>query len=100
MFLIKKLRTFLKNTSKVIEIGNIIREEIINANIKIKKFDQSEGLKILVLGGSQAAKVFGKELPEIFEKFSQKGLPIKIYQQCLKDQNEKLSSFMKIKNRV
>ena len=82
-----------KYRSKVIEIGNIIREEIINANIKIKKFDQSEGLKILVLGGSQAAKVFGKELPEIFEKFSQKGLPIKIYQQCLKDQNEKLSSF-------
>ena len=41
-------------------------------------------LKILVLGGSQAAKVFADELPVIFKKLDDTGIKITIYQQCLK----------------
>ena len=56
-----------KFNNKVIQIGNLIREEIINIKTinEIKKFDS---IKILVLGGSQAAKVFAKVLPQIFKK--------------------------------
>ena len=51
-----------KYNNKIIEVGNILREEIINSNIKNqeKKFEK---IKILVLGGSQAAKIFAEELP-------------------------------------
>ena len=72
-------------------IGNIIRDEIIRSkktNIKTNEFQR---MSILVLGGSQAAKIFADELPPIFEKLKKKELPFKIYQQCQKKQNEKLS---------
>ena len=52
-------------------------------------------IKILVLGGSQAAKIFADELPQIFEKLKKSGIPIKIYQQCQKKQNDELSKFYK-----
>ena len=55
-----------KYNNKIIEVGNILREEIINSNVK--KENEIEKLKILVLGGSQGAKVFAEELPAIFEK--------------------------------
>ena len=82
----------VKHKNKILEIGNIVREEIINSNIKDRsiKFD---GLSILVLGGSQAAKVFAEELPQIFEKIKKEEISIKIYQQCLKNQTQKLSYF-------
>ncbi len=81
-----------KYNKKVIEVGNLIREEIINANLssEIKKFDQ---MKILVLGGSQAARVFAEELPKIFEKLKNLKIPFKIFQQCQKNQNERLIEF-------
>ena len=52
-------------------------------------------MKILVLGGSQAAKIFAEQLPEIFEKLKNDGETIKVYQQCQNNQNEKLSYFYK-----
>jgi len=81
-----------KHKDKILEIGNIVREEIINSNIKDQssKFDV---LSILVLGGSQAAKVFAEELPQIFEKIKNEGISIKVYQQCLKEQAQQLSNF-------
>ena len=57
-----------KYKNKVFEIGNIIREEIINHKKKDIQSDEFEKLNILVLGGSQAAKVFADELPQIFVK--------------------------------
>ena len=52
-----------KYQNKIFEIGNIIRKEIIvfRSNKKIVKNDE---LKILVLGGSQAAKIFVKNFPK------------------------------------
>ena len=81
-----------KYQNKIFEIGNIIRKEIIvfRSNKKIVKNDE---LKILVLGGSQAAKIFGEKLPEIFKQCHQANIPIKIYQQCMSNQNQSLTSF-------
>ena len=52
-------------------------------------------MKILVLGGSQAAKIFAEQLPEIFEKLKNDGDTIKVYQQCQNNQNDNLSDFYK-----
>ncbi len=79
--------------NKVFEIGNIVREEIINKKNNNTKPNMFEEMNILVLGGSQAAKIFAEELPQVFKKLKDNGIPIKIYQQCKKEQNESLAHF-------
>ena len=78
---------------KIIEVGNIINKEIINFSFESKNDEQE--LKILILGGSQAAKIFAETLPQTFKQCSETGIPIKIIQQCLPDQKQELSSFYK-----
>jgi UDP-N-acetylglucosamine--N-acetylmuramyl-(pentapeptide) pyrophosphoryl-undecaprenol N-acetylglucosamine transferase len=87
----------VKYANKVNEIGNLLREEIINFHSidQVKKFDT---MKILVLGGSQGAKVFAEQLPQIFEKLKSDGVPITVYQQCQKEQNDQLIEFYKNTN--
>ena len=77
-----------KFKSKVVITGNIIREEILN--FKNEKKYLAEELNILVLGGSQAAKSFGEFLPKIFKKCVEANIKIKITQQCVESQNNKL----------
>ena len=84
-----------KYSNKIFEIGNIVREEIINSKIKKNQNTVINDIKILVLGGSQGAKVFAEKLPKIFEKVKNSKMPIKIYQQCQNIQNDKLSNFYK-----
>ena len=55
-----------KYNKKLEEIGNIIDKKIISFS-KLNLNDQINKLNILVLGGSQAAKVFGDILPNIFK---------------------------------
>ena len=87
-----------KYNHKIVEIGNIIKKEIIEfsknniENIKAKK------ISILVLGGSQAAKVFAEILPGIFKKCSDSGIPVRVYQHCLQNQNEELKLFYEQNN--
>jgi len=83
-----------KYSDKVFEIGNLIREEIINAKI-IDQEERFDKIKILVLGGSQAAKTFANVLPEIFEKIKKSDIPLKVYQQCQVKQNDQLAQFYK-----
>jgi UDP-N-acetylglucosamine--N-acetylmuramyl-(pentapeptide) pyrophosphoryl-undecaprenol N-acetylglucosamine transferase len=83
---------------KVYEIGNIIKKEIINFKNKPNAEKNEKNLKILILGGSQAAKVFGEKLTTIFKDCSDAGIPLKIYQQCLPEQNKYLSSFYEDSN--
>ena len=80
-----------KYKDKIIEIGNIIKKEIINFSKDYK--GNSEVLKILVLGGSQAAEVFADTLPEIFKKCLREGIKLRVYQHCLPSQNRKLELF-------
>ena len=92
----KELDGVSKNyNNKVIEIGNIIREEIINTNYSYDEKRKFDKIKILVLGGSQAAKIFAEELPQVFKKIAKSELPIKVYQQCQKKQNTQLKEFYK-----
>ena len=85
---------------KIKEIGNIVRQEIIDSN-EIEKADKElqsfDKLKILVLGGSQAAKIFAEEIPQILVKLNHK-FSLKIYQQCQKSQTGSLSNFYKKAN--
>ena len=53
--------------NKTIQIGNIIRKEIINYQNRKIILKKEGKIKIIVLGGSQAAKVFAEKLPEIFK---------------------------------
>ena len=64
---------------KVTEIGNIVREEIINFNKNSQDLKSLDKIKILVLGGSQAAKIFAERLPKIFRNLKESGLPIKVF---------------------
>jgi len=82
-----------KYNYKIVVTGNIIREEILN----FKKNNQfvPEILNILVLGGSQAAKSFGDLLPIIFEQCVKENIKIKIFQQCIESQVEKLNEIYK-----
>ena len=83
-----------KYTNKIIEIGNIIKKEIINF-AKDYKLNDKQKISVLILGGSQAAKIFANVLPTVFKNCSDKGILLKIYQQCLPEQNEKLKHFYK-----
>jgi UDP-N-acetylglucosamine--N-acetylmuramyl-(pentapeptide) pyrophosphoryl-undecaprenol N-acetylglucosamine transferase len=74
---------------KIINTGNIIREEILN--FKNKKKYSSKELNILVLGGSQAAKSFGEFFPKIFKQCTKENIKVKLFQQCVESQNNKLN---------
>jgi UDP-N-acetylglucosamine--N-acetylmuramyl-(pentapeptide) pyrophosphoryl-undecaprenol N-acetylglucosamine transferase len=82
-----------KYKNKIIEIGNIIRKDILNFQIRHNINQQNKELKILILGGSQAAKIFAEVLPEIFKKCKDHNIVFKIYQQCLPEQKKFLISF-------
>ena len=82
-----------KYREKVCEIGNIIRKEILNFNY-VHRIDDKK-LKILVLGGSQAAKIFAEKISLIFKECRDAKIPLKIYQQCLPEQIKNLEVFYK-----
>tara|TARA_A100001015_G_scaffold44189_1_gene48531 strand:+ start:432 stop:1523 length:1092 start_codon:yes stop_codon:yes gene_type:complete len=81
-------------SDKVFQLGNIVREEIISANLN-NQITKLDNLKILVLGGSQGAEIFAEELPQIFKKIKDSGVAIKIYQQCQNKQNSQLHQYYK-----
>ena len=84
---------------KICEIGNILNKQIINFSDNNIDNKIVEKINILVLGGSQAAKVFAEKLPIIFEKCKRQKIPLKIFQHCLPKQNEELTLFYK-KNKI
>ncbi len=79
-----------KYKNKIFEVGNIIRKDIIKFS---KKKSEEKKINLLVLGGSQAAKVFAETLPKIFQNCINNGIELKIYQHCLPSQNESLRVF-------
>ena len=78
-----------KYTDKITITGNILRENIIN-HAKMNENEITSNLNVLVLGGSQAAKVFAEILPDIFIKCKKNNINLKIYQQCLEEQKLEL----------
>ncbi len=84
-----------KYRKKVYEVGNIIRKEFLNFQFKSMSNQNDRRLNILILGGSQAAKIFAEKLTEIFKRCSDAKISLKIYQQCLPEQNNFLTTFYK-----
>ena len=89
----KDLEGISDKNKKIIVIGNIIREEILNFDFNNDTKSKFDTINILVLGGSQGAKIFAEELPKIFKKIKESGVPIRVFQQCQLKQSEKLSNF-------
>jgi UDP-N-acetylglucosamine--N-acetylmuramyl-(pentapeptide) pyrophosphoryl-undecaprenol N-acetylglucosamine transferase len=86
-----------KYKSKVYQVGNILREEIINYSV-IRKKNSNKTFSILVLGGSQGAEVFGRIVPSTIKMLKDKGYTIGINQQCIKQQKNSLIEFYKKNN--
>ena len=87
------LQQINKYKYKLCEIGNIIRKEILNFQVKQVTDQNEKRFKILVLGGSQAAKIFAEKLTKIFKECNEAKIQLTVYQQCLPEQNKFLNSF-------
>ena len=87
-----------KNIKKVIVVGNIIREEIFELNNHDNLKNKFNTINILVLGGSQGAKIFAEKLPKVFKDLKESGIPLMVYQQCQTNQEDELSKFYKNQN--
>ncbi len=73
-----------KYENKIFHCGYIIRDEILNKEINENLYQSDKNnFSILIIGGSQSAKIFGELLPDILIKCHEEGLKIKVYQQCL-----------------
>ena len=71
-----------KYKNKISHIGFLLRDNILglkNTNLEVTK----NNLSILVIGGSQSAKVFGEQIPEVIEECNEKGIKFNVYHQCL-----------------
>ena len=88
--------------NKISVVGNLLREEIIKNKNFTKQTDE-KNFSILVLGGSQGARVFGEIIPETIKKLNNLGYKIIIYQQCNEDQINNLKNIyneLNIQNEV
>ena len=77
----------------MIFVGNLIRY-----NFDEKKqiqTNKNKKLIILVIGGSQAAKIFGEIIPEILVKCKIDGVELEINQQCLSSQMSNIQNYYK-----
>ena len=90
-----------KYSFKSVRVGNILREEIFRLKLPQKDYSSLEK-KIVILGGSQGAKVFGELIPQVIVDLNKK-YKISIVQQSLYSQVEEIKDFYndnKIKNYV
>lgn len=91
----------IKQSIKCIKIGNILREEILKYNLEKKDYSNPKKT-IIILGGSQGAKVFGEVVPEVILELI-KNYRIQIIQQSIPEQVEKIREIYnnyKIENHV
>ncbi len=91
---IKKLPK--KYERKFFYVGQLVRNEFLeigrtNSFIKPK----NKVLKVLILAGSQGAKVFGEKLPRCFKDLNEKKINLSINQQIQKEQLSQIDEFYK-----
>jgi len=84
-----------KYKNKIFEVGPILNKKIINYSEREKN---KNVFSILIMGGSQGAKIFGKIIPDVIKNLNDQVEKIQIYQQCVKDQQEEISNFYKKNN--
>jgi UDP-N-acetylglucosamine--N-acetylmuramyl-(pentapeptide) pyrophosphoryl-undecaprenol N-acetylglucosamine transferase len=104
IFLGKSFSINLSNNykDKISVVGPILRKEIVNYEVG-EKASNNKIFSILVLGGSQGAKVFGEKIPGAIKMIKENGHEISINQQCLEYQKNELINFYNkhnIKNNI
>jgi len=90
-----------KHKKKIYKVGNILNKKIVN-HLDIEKKNK-DFFSILILGGSQGAKIFGEIIPPVIKMIKDKGYEIEVNQQTLHDQKNEIEDFYiknKIKNNV
>tara|TARA_B100000029_G_C17511791_1_gene936548 strand:- start:275 stop:1363 length:1089 start_codon:yes stop_codon:yes gene_type:complete len=95
--LAKKILVSTENTSgidkkykdKIFVSGYLLRKEIFALEKANNKKNNGE-LSVLIMGGSQSAKVFGEKIPQIIVQCYKKNMKFKIYQQCLDKQMKEI----------
>ena len=83
-----------KYKHKIFCSGYLLRKKILDTKI-IESTSDNKELSILIIGGSQSAKIFGEELPKIIKKCNENGIRFNIYQQCLDNQKTELNRLYK-----
>ena len=91
----KNLSEKIKN--KIYEVGPILSKNIIN-NKNTKKNYNKKDFSILVLGGSQGAKLFGEIIPSVIKKVKNEGYETTIIQQCISNQRNSIIDFYEKNN--
>jgi len=94
IFLAKKIEINFpaKYEDKTYIVGSILNKDIINSTFS-KKNEKRRKFSILVLGGSQGAKIFGEVVPPVVKIIKNEGYEIEIIQQCIKTQKDSLVNF-------
>ena len=91
---IKKLPQ--KYEKKFFHVGQLVRNEFIQMpKINYSTRQKNKVLNILILGGSQGAKVFGEKLPKCFKNLDSSKIQLTIKQQVQKEQISKIYDFYK-----
>ena len=75
-----------KYKDKIFVSGYLLRKEIFELEKVYKKKDNNEELSVLIMGGSQSAKVFGEKITQTIVQCYKKNIKLKVYQQCLEKQ--------------
>ena len=83
-----------KYKNKIFFTGYFIRDKIFKI-IKEKNTINKRNLSILIIGGSQSAKIFGDEIPKVIKKCHDEGIFFNLFQQCLDNQKNNLQNIYK-----
>lgn len=98
--LARKILVSTKNThginkkyeDKIFVAGYLLRKEIFELEKDHNKKENNEELSVLIMGGSQSAKIFGEKIPQIVVQCYKKNIKLKIYQQCLEKQMKEIEA--------
>ena len=101
--IVKKIMLSTESTSgidpkykyKSFVCGYILNENIYNLDSPKKMSDSYKEISLLIMGGSQSAKIFGETLPLEIVKCSERGVKFNIYQQCLENQISEIKKIYK-----
>ena len=86
-----------KHKDKICSVGHILDKKLINYR-NFKKDTNKKNFSILILGGSQGAKIFGEIIPPVIKMLKEKNYEIEINQQCVTEQKNSITDFYKKNN--
>ena len=87
-----------KYKNKIFESGYLLRKKIFEIK-KEKNLEHNRILSILIMGGSQSAKVFGEQIPKVIENCKINKIEFNVFQQCLDSQKKEIEEIYS-KNKI